>query len=139
MVLITAARMIGLKHHGHLDYVWVTFFVVIAAEIGLMLVAITAFRALYVAKAKNVRAYRTITTFNWYHKRKSAVVKMISTVSRNSRGRGTGSVELDSRGKKVFIKGKIPRGTMTGVRIFIDRNGNESEANLVSDDKVLQV
>jgi hypothetical protein len=88
MILITAARLIGLKHDGHLDFVWVTFFVVIAAEVGLMLVPITAFRALYVAKARNVRAHRTITTFNWYHKSKSAVVEMTSTMSRNSRGRG---------------------------------------------------
>lgn len=124
MIIISAGRIIGLKHDGKLDYIWETFFIVIAAEIGLVLVAVTAFRALYVSQKKE-RSHETITTFRWYNKGKSALFKILGT-SDKSRSYDTDNMEAKKEGNGAFINGQIPRGTMTGARTFMDRHGNES-------------
>lgn len=124
MIIITAARMIGLKHDGQLDYIWEIFFIAIAGEIGLMLVAVTAFRALYVSRAKTV-GHQTITTFNWYHRSKSVVQKLISSFSGKPRSSDVSKSESGG-GKEGFFMGDIPRGTITGVRTFIRKNGADS-------------
>jgi hypothetical protein len=121
MVIITVARIAGLKWKGKLDSVWETYFIVLAAEIGLTLVAITAFRALYVSKAKNRRVHETITSFRWYNKGKSAWKFITKTTGKSPPG-GLGAMEMDNK-KNVVLKNDIPHGTMTGMRSLIDQNG----------------
>lgn len=114
IIAITIARIVGLQWKGKLDSVWETFFTTIAAETGLMLVAITAFRALYVVKAKNRRARnRTMNTFNWY-KLRSAILHPWSTTQRG----GSEDVPMG-----WFITNQIPHGTMTGAKTFVQQNG----------------
>ncbi|KAJ4347927.1 uncharacterized protein N0V89_009299 [Didymosphaeria variabile] len=117
MVIITIARIAGLKWRGKLDSIWETYFIVIAAEIGLSLVAVSAFRALYVSKSKDRHVNKTITSFRWYNKGHAAVWNIITKTT----GKTT-SVEMQKRGDG-FLKDDIPHGTMTGMRTFIDANG----------------
>ncbi|KAM7193862.1 hypothetical protein V8F33_007548 [Rhypophila sp. PSN 637] len=119
IIAITVARIIGLQWKGKLDSVWETFFTTIAAETGLTLVAITAFRTLYVAKAKNRRAQRTINTFNWY-KIRSAILHPWSS-DRTARRGGSENIPMGQ-----FITNEIPHGTMTGAKSFIQWNGKFS-------------
>lgn len=121
MIGITIARIVGLTWEGKLDSVWETYFIVVAAEIGLTLVAVTAFRALYVSKAKNRNVQKTITTLNWYQKGKSAVVHLISKAT----GKTDWSSIDDEKKDGQFIMNDIPRATMTGMGTFIDKNGKE--------------
>jgi hypothetical protein len=107
MVIITIARIARLKWKDKLDSVWETYFIVIAAEIGLALVAITAFRALYVSKEKNHLVHTAITSFGWYHKGKSAFMKIITKTPGKTPSNETGSIELDKRSKD-FLKNNIP-------------------------------
>jgi hypothetical protein len=102
--------------------VWETYFIVLAAEVGLSLVAITAFRALYVSKAKNRHLHDTIKSFNWYKKGRSVILRIVSKTTGNNAYGGSGSTEIDDRGK-AHLKHDIPRGTITGMRTFIDENG----------------
>jgi hypothetical protein len=124
MIGLTIVRVAGSKRQGQLNHVWDMYFTVIAAEIGLMLVALTAFRELYVAKAQNRRVQKTITTLNWYHRSRNKVVSVV--------GRIVGRESEGSVGdEKVLIGNEIPRGTMTGVRTFVEGWGCESSTSVV--------
>lgn len=122
MVIITITRISGLKWKDKLDMVWENFFFVIAAEIGLTLVAVTAFRALYVSKAKNRKIQNTITTFNWYNRGKSFIVDIVSRATGRSASEGSGDLEMN-KGNDGFLGNDIPNATMTGMKTFIDGNG----------------
>ncbi|CAI6340010.1 unnamed protein product [Periconia digitata] len=122
MIAITITRITGLQWKGKLDLVWEIFFIAIAAEIGLSLVAITAFRALYVSKSKSRHVPGAISTFNWYHKGKSFMLGVFSNIGGNS-ARGK-SESHEMHGKTDDDLGDpIPNATMTGMRTFIDQNG----------------
>lgn len=125
MIIITAVRIIGLKHNGKLDYIWEIFLLAVAGEIGIILVAVTAFRALYVSRVKGSNDQMT-ASFNWYYKSKSAVRKLFSSVSGKSRATSVSRKEPENRNDERIILGRIPRGTMTGVHTFMGKNGVES-------------
>jgi hypothetical protein len=128
MIMVTAARIGGLKHHGKLDYLWETYFIVVAAEIGLTLVAVTAFRALYVARVKT-RSNDTITTFRWYGKGRYAFRKIISSIMGKTASSNTSeNSEMQDMKRSAYIKGNIPHATMTGVRTYMEANGNDEES-----------
>jgi hypothetical protein len=118
MIAITIARIAGLKWKGKLDYIWESYFIVIAAEIGLVLGAVTAFRALYVSKAKDRQVQKPITTLNWYYKGKSAIRNVFSTHTRN------GKIGVEPNDKRnPILWNTIPNATMTGARTFMEENG----------------
>jgi len=72
MIAISIVRIAMLERNGKLDLALGTYLIAIEAETGLTLVAATAFRTLYVSKAK-IRPNDTIDTFHWYHRSVSAV------------------------------------------------------------------
>jgi hypothetical protein len=128
MIMVTAARIGGLKHQGKLDYLWETYFIVVAAEIGLTLVAITAFRALYVAKVKT-RSHDTITSFGWYDKGRSTFRKILNSITRKTASSNTKEhSEMEDMKRTAFIKGSIPHATMTGVRSYMEGKRNDEES-----------
>ncbi|KAK4225248.1 hypothetical protein QBC38DRAFT_483440 [Podospora fimiseda] len=126
MVILTVVRIAGLQYKGKLDSIWETYFILVPAEIGLTLVAATAFRALYISKSKNRKhSHDTITTFNWYTRAKSSLKHMVGRVTGKSSNNSNGSAAFEhiDMGNGQFIKQEIPRGTITGVQTFIDKNG----------------
>ena len=122
LIAITITRIIGLQWKSKLDSVWEIFFTTLAAEVGLTLAAITAFRALYVSKAKNRRVHRTINTFNW--------CKVGSDILDPSKGTGNtarqGGSENIVMGEGLSVRNEIPHGTMRGARSFMELNGKFS-------------
>ncbi|PVH95106.1 hypothetical protein DM02DRAFT_571731 [Periconia macrospinosa] len=124
MVAVTITRIAGLKWKGKLDYVWESYFIAIAAEIGLVLGAITAFRALYVSKAKGRQVQKTTITFNWYRKGNSALLNAFGT--RN--GKGDSGVEPNEKRNRI-LPNAIPNATMTGVRTFMEENGRSTASD----------
>lgn len=122
MVILTIVRIAGLTWRGKLDSVWETYFMVIPAEVGLALVAITAFRALYISRSKSRPAPTAITSFGWYDKGKSAVWKIITKTTGKTPSAGSGSLQNDPKADG-WIGNDIPHGTMTGMRTFIQGNG----------------
>ncbi|KAF2786088.1 hypothetical protein K505DRAFT_368529 [Melanomma pulvis-pyrius CBS 109.77] len=124
MIGITISRIAGLKWKDRLDSIWETFNMLISAEIGLALVAITTFRTLYISKVKRRRVQSPITTFNWYHKSKSVVARIFGKGAGKTRSSESDGFEME--GKHHRIKNEIPRGTMTGVQTFIEENGKSN-------------
>ncbi|KAK3387420.1 hypothetical protein B0H63DRAFT_156993 [Podospora didyma] len=126
MIAISIARIAGLVWKDKLDTVWETFTVIIAAEIGLTLVSITAFRALYISQTKrhhNKRVHGS-TTYYWYQKGKMSFLHFASRVT----GKGGHASYLDDLNETEladgrFMRNEIPRGTMTGVGTFMEGNG----------------
>ncbi|KAI4189225.1 MAG: hypothetical protein L6R41_001605 [Letrouitia leprolyta] len=52
VIIFTVTRASGLEWHGKLDVLWEVYFQIVAAEVGLILVSVSAFRALFVARAR---------------------------------------------------------------------------------------
>ena len=121
-------RITGTKSNGQLDTVWKTFLVVIQAEIGLTLVAVTAFRTFYISKAKSRNVQKTITTLNWYHKGRSAALFVL----RKATGK-TYSTDVESKEGPV-IGNDIPHATLTGIRTMIDEAGQSSSSSMGKED-----
>lgn len=119
MIIFTISRIGGLRWKGKLDSVWQNLFITIMAEIGLSLVAVSAFRALYVAKSKERHVNKAITSFGWYDKGRSAAWRVITKT--------TGKVPSTSTDTKdrgnATLQNDIPRGIMTGMRTFVDEHG----------------
>jgi hypothetical protein len=119
MVIITIVRIAGLKWRGKLDAVWETYFIAIGPPIGLSLVAVSAFRALYVSKNKERRIHRTITSFGWYNQGRTAIWRVVTRTT----GRAPQTGPETHNKHNGPLKNDIPNGTMTGLRTFIDANG----------------
>lgn len=125
MIAITITRIVGIKWQGKLDSVWETFYTLVPAEIGLTLVAVTAFRTLFVAKSGNRHVQDTITTFHWYDSGRSAALRLYSRITRRTSKKDHGSIEIPET-NGGFFRNDIPRAKLTGVQTFIDQHGNSS-------------
>lgn len=114
VVILTVIRITGLSNQGKANAIWETWCIAISAEVGMSLVGVSAFRALYVAKARNRRVNRTIRSFGWYNKGLSIFRRITNTHAARPDDEKKGDTKLEN---------DIPRGTMTGMRTFIDGNG----------------
>jgi len=56
LIIFTTIRVSGLENHGQVDPIWLTFWQLLSAGIGLILTAMTAFRTLCVARVKETIA-----------------------------------------------------------------------------------
>ena len=114
MIIVTIIRVSGLhdRHAKAIDVVWEFHWQWVEACVAITMVSLTAFRSFFVQhnSRNNSPPKRP-----WY-----AGVKAIMT------GRG-------SEDKKEAVREwpKIPGGTMTGMRTFIDGRGNEVEEDVL--------
>ncbi|KAI4174960.1 MAG: hypothetical protein LQ343_001987 [Gyalolechia ehrenbergii] len=125
VIIFTVTRASGLEWQGKLDVLWEVYFQIVAAEIGLILVSTTAFRAIFVSRAqrkqqspqksppfltKSVRILkRTLNPRRW--------------TSKSSKDISNG--QKDGNAKQCFEEKlpNIPGATMTGMRTFDDDQG----------------
>lgn len=93
MVIITAMRIVGLRWRGKLDSVWETYFIVVAAEVGMVLVAVSAFRAFYISRSRSRREQSSNAQSHskWYGRSKEALVKAVSGFTGKEMSYGSGS------------------------------------------------
>lgn len=73
MILVTTTRASGMKLDGHIDQVWMTCWLILSAEVGIILTSIAAFRACFVARNSKIdrRVIRsTGERIHWYHDKK---------------------------------------------------------------------
>ncbi|KAK4168393.1 hypothetical protein QBC43DRAFT_310179 [Cladorrhinum sp. PSN259] len=130
MIVITVVRITGLRWRGKPDSVWETFFIIMAAEIGLSLVAVTAFRELYVSKTRHRRQADdgdNIRSFGWYGAKSKSVfrpwaAKGTVTTSSSASNRTDGFENMEM-GNGQFIGYEVSGGTMTGLQTFVEANG----------------
>lgn len=129
MITITIIRASGLEWQDKLDVLWEVYFQIVAAEVGLILVSMTAFRALFVSRAARKQHSPQKDPSLWT-KSKFALRKLVSPVlwtlkrsENNNGGQKYGSTEEDFDGRLP----SVPGATMTGIRTFIDHEGEKTE------------
>ncbi|KAI4193838.1 MAG: hypothetical protein LQ348_002764 [Seirophora lacunosa] len=123
----------GLEWKGNLDVLWEVYFQIIAAEVGLILVAVTAFRQLFVSRINQNRRAPPKSPPFWT----GAVNTMRGLLdprrwTSSYSGYRNGPQGRGSERKPKGLFGRlpdIPGATMTGVRTFIDEHSSGTEGN----------
>lgn len=130
MVVITLIRVSGLMLNGTTDDVWGTFFLILAAEVGIILAAATSFRAFFISRQRSdierVRRPPANQT-HWYCQRRSLLRRTFTARLWRSMSKGQSTPAAyeadDDHNAGHYPKinlSEFPRAHMTGVRTFID-------------------
>ncbi|KAL9598044.1 MAG: hypothetical protein Q9219_004738 [cf. Caloplaca sp. 3 TL-2023] len=125
VIIFTVTRASGLEWQGKLDVLWEVYFQIVAAEIGLILVSTTAFRALYISRSTRRRPSPLLTSFSWTNS-KSTLRKIFDPRQWTRKNSKSLAGCQDQDAMKQGFEGKLPNipgGTMTGIRTFIDAQG----------------
>jgi hypothetical protein len=121
MIILSILRIIGMKYQGKLDTIWENFFVVLAAEVGLTLVATTSFRVLFVTKMKERRDRRLTGSSTAYKRSKEIPLHSARDLSGRS-----GIVHHDQQAMPLHHNGVLlnqrSRVTMTSIRRLIRKD-----------------
>lgn len=125
VIAFTVTRASGLEWQGKLDVLWEVYFQMVAAEVGLILVATTAFRALFVSRpGQNQHSPQKNPSF-WV-KSKLTLRSLLDPrrwMSKYSKDMAGGQ-ELDAT--KDGFDGRlpgVPGASMTGMHTFINHSG----------------
>ena len=131
---VTITRISGI-HTGRtvksIDSVWETYWQFIAANLALILTTATAFRTFFVSKVKNDRAFRSPseTQAKWYTRAKYHILSLFTSKTWRSK-RSSDRQEADNKHDfPMQLPRHIPRGTITGIQTFIDKQGKTGTRN----------
>lgn len=130
-----------MRTHGateSIDSMWETFWQYIAANISITMTAATAFRQFFISRTSNRHHFRqdTFTDSSWSSKSMSWFRSVFIHPIWRSRMRSTDANPEDSdpissgqQGSEIGgvayeLRQPIPRGVMTGVRSYIEREGD---------------
>jgi hypothetical protein len=115
MIATTIARVSGLIYHGMVDTIWETYWTLISAEVGVFMAAGTAFRTFFVTRSRS-KSYKPQENLKYFFP--------ASFAAKFGRKRadpfGDSLDDTNSRGR---LPRNIPRAHMTGMRTFIDEQG----------------
>lgn len=139
--MITITRMSGIKTGGKVDQVWESYFLILAAEVGIILTAVTAFRAFFVSRHKrdNDGAKQPLgDSTQWYSQNKHLLKRVFN--------RSKSRVQSTSEGYEANEDGHFPmrnlpdfpRAHMTGVRTFINGRGNMTNPSRIMESQAIQ-
>ncbi|MCJ1346907.1 hypothetical protein MMC31_005127, partial [Peltigera leucophlebia] len=143
MILVTITRISGIKIDGNVDQVWESYFIILAAEIGIILTAVTAFRAFFVSRRKRDNnggnqspRYRT----HWYSQKKYLLERVFNPRLWRSKTRALSTSEGYDDGHFLMRNlPEIPRAHMTGVQTFIDCcDGKETHVSHIMESSAIQ-
>ena len=130
VIIFTVTRASGLEWQSKLDVLWEVYFQIVAAEVGLILVSTTAFRALYVSgAARNQQLPQKYPSL--LIRSKDVLRKILDPrrwTSRQSKDMAGGNASDNAIAKDGF-DGKlpsIPGATMTGINTYIEHHGEEA-------------
>ena len=133
VIVFTITRASGLEWKGNLDVIWEVFFQIVAAEVGLILVAMTAFRQLFVSRAARNQHLPSKSPSLWLRSM-NAMRRLLdprrwtSGYSKDTSGGRKHSSEKGANGSDERLP-NIPGGTMTGVQTFINNQGSETKSS----------
>ena len=145
MILITITRISGIRYKGSNDQVWESYFIILAAEIGIILTAATAFRAFFVSRRTIIDngvepspGHRTHEySENRYLLKRVFTPKLWRSKAKSQETSGRREADEDGH----FPMGKLPhisRPHMTGVRTFIDGRDRGSNASRIMASQAVQ-
>lgn len=145
MIIVTITRVSGIKLDGKVDQVWESYWLILSAEVGIILTAITAFRAFFVSR-NNRNNNRVVQSpggrIHWYYHNKPLLKRIFTPVVWRSKSRKQSS----SEGFEACEDGhfpmedlpNIPRAHMTGIRTFIDGRGKVMNASHIMQSRVVE-
>lgn len=138
MILVTITRIAGIHFHGQIDFVWESYFLLVAAEVGVILASISTYRTLFVAHRK-----ATIKKAKYIGPESSPNRQIMRRLLDSSpwRSRAGGQLTPESGTASHFDKGalpSIPRAHMTGVWTLINGQGQRMDASNIMESQMIQ-
>ena len=121
MITTTIIRVSGLKGgpDGTLDSGWEVYWQIVSAEVGIAMTAVTAFRSMLVNHRSASRA-----SSERYRGVRGVIKKLGSWPSWLSTSRsGSAYTDEQRRARPLDDLPKVERGTLTGIRTFIEGQG----------------
>ena len=126
MIIVTLIRASGLRSGDRVDSVWETYWQFISAETGLIMTAVTAFRAFFLSRNDPGGVNHqspSLGTKAWYMKAKRLVRRVATPRSWHSKlgsGEDSGKESRKYSSESTAELPEIPRATMTGIRTYIN-------------------
>ena len=119
-VVLTIIRGIGLTHGGQLDQIWEIYWQVLAQLIGVLMAALVAFRSFFVVRsnqrAKNRMSPQTAA-------RRFFKESFLQRINKRRKGQYSLDDSLETGKDNPNALPSIPRGQLTGMNSFINRQG----------------
>ena len=142
MIMITIIRVSGIKAHDQIDQTWESYWLILSAEIGIILTSITAFRAFFVSRNRDRAIQSPGKRMQWYYENKLFLKRTFNPSLWRSKSRHQSS----SEGYEAFDDGnvalknlqEIPRAHMTGVQTFIDKQGKTMNNSTIMQSQAIQ-
>lgn len=131
LIIFTVIRASGLVWHGKIDVVWEEYFLIVPAEVGLILVSMTAFRAVFVSRAARNQHLPLKGPSSWLKSRYFLrnLLDPRRWMSRYSKDMAEDQKDATTKGVFNEKLPSIPGATMTGINTFINHRGEAVESD----------
>ncbi|KAF7876780.1 hypothetical protein EAF04_001863 [Stromatinia cepivora] len=142
LTIVAIIRVYGLQFHGKVDQIWEIYWLIIGAEVGVILTSATAFRTFFVARSNNKLVQSPHGGLRWYYKSRQTLKRLMNLASWRSKSnvREGGYEQYGEEGRvKMNDLPSIPRAHMTGVRTFIDGKGKSQDVSQLLRSEVIHV
>lgn len=143
--MVTITRIAGLKIGGQIDSIWSSYFLIVAAQIGIILASISSYQTLFVSYRRgNIhKAERGTRIREHYLSSTKELMKRVFIPSPwRSKARGQSTPDEYKEGqyshRDVGDLPTIPRAHMTGVRTFINGHGQGMHASHIMESQKTQ-
>ena len=132
MIIFTVTRAGGLERQDKLDVLWEIYFQIVAAEVGLILASMTAFRALFVSRAARDQHSPQKGPSVWLKSRYFLrnLLDPRQWTSKYSKDMAGGQKNATTKGGFNGEFPSIPGAAMTGINTFIHRQGKEPRSEI---------
>lgn len=125
--MVTITRIAGIKSGGQVDGVWESYFLIVAAEVGIILASVSTYRTLFVSHRRGdmAKARRGLEDQEHFYSPTRELFKRVLIPSpwrSKAREPSTPAEDKEHRYDDVDVGDlpEIPRAYMTGVRTFIN-------------------
>ncbi|KAL8838685.1 MAG: hypothetical protein Q9176_004925 [Flavoplaca citrina] len=128
--IFTITRIAGIYIHSQIDIIWESYFLIVAAEVGVILASISTYRALFVAHRKATIKKAKYSGPGSSSNRQQILRRLLDFSPWRSRDGGQSTP--GSGTASHFDTGalpSIPRAHMTGVWTLIDGQGQRTDAS----------
>lgn len=144
MIVLTIIRVSGLHAESSFDSAWEVYWLIVAGEVGLILTTGTAFRALFVSRNQKVMGPQLPVDSSKIFSRTKELLRLIATPKRwRTRRTSETSGAIDSISARHEMHGimalpGIERGTITGIKTFINGRSSALRVSQVIKSPVVQ-
>ena len=132
VIVFTVTRASGLEWRDKLDVLWEVYFQIVAAEVGLILVSMTAFRALFVSRAARNQHSPRKSPSKWLKSRYFLrnLIDPRRWISKYTKDMTGGQKDDTMKGGVNGGLPNIPGATMTGMNTFINGQGEKVKSEI---------